>query len=344
MSLPRSKRRGLRNVDYWPGFVDALSTLVLAIIFLLSVFVIVQFFLSQQVTDKDTALQKLNRQISELTDLLALERVNRRQAEDQLSQATISLRALEAERDRLLGMADTQAGAAADAAGRAGNLGQQLAAERDISARALSQVEALNQQIAALRRQLAALEDALDASEKRDRESQARIADLGSRLNVALAQKVQELARYRSDFFGRLRQVLGQRNDIRIVGDRFVFQSEVFFDPGQAILTDQGKIEIDKIATALVDLSREIPPDIPWVLRVDGHTDKRPLSGAGQFKNNWELSTSRAIAVVQYLITKGIPAQKLLAAGFAEFQPLELGESDEAYKRNRRIELKLTER
>lgn len=344
MSLARSRRRSARTVDYWPGFVDALSTLVLAIIFLLSVFVMVQFFLSQQVTDKDTALQKLNRQISELTDLLALERVNRRTAEDNLSQVTLTLRNLEAERNRLLGLADTQAGAAADAAGRAGSLGQQLAAEKEISARALSQVEALNQQIAALRRQLAALEDALDASEKRDRESQARIADLGSRLNVALAQKVQELARYRSDFFGRLRQVLGQRNDIRIVGDRFVFQSEVFFDPGQAVLTDQGKVEIDKIASALVDLAREIPPDIPWVLRVDGHTDKRPLSGAGQFKNNWDLSTSRAIAVVQYLIAKGIPPQKLLAAGFAEFQPLELSENDEAYKRNRRIELKLTER
>lgn len=344
MSLARSRRRSARTVDYWPGFVDALSTLVLAIIFLLSVFVMVQFFLSQQVTDKDTALQKLNRQISELTDLLALERVNRRTAEDNLSQVTLTLRNLEAERNRLLGLADTQAGAAADAAGRAGSLGQQLAAEKEISARALSQVEALNQQIAALRRQLAALEDALDASEKRDRESQARIADLGSRLNVALAQKVQELARYRSDFFGRLRQVLGQRNDIRIVGDRFVFQSEVFFDPGQAVLTDQGKVEIDKIASALVDLVREIPPDIPWVLRVDGHTDKRPLSGAGQFKSNWDLSTSRAIAVVQYLIAKGIPPQKLLAAGFAEFQPLELGENDEAYKRNRRIELKLTER
>lgn len=344
MSLARSRRRNARTVDYWPGFVDALSTLVLAIVFLLSVFVMVQFFLSQQVTDKDTALQKLNRQISELTDLLALERVNRRSAEDNLNQVTITLRALEAERNRLLGMADTQAGAAADAAGRAGTLGQQLANEKEISARAQAQVEALNQQIAALRRQLAALEEALDASEKRDRESQARIADLGSRLNVALAQKVQELARYRSDFFGRLRQILGNRNDIRVVGDRFVFQSEVFFDPGQSVLTDQGKSEIDKIASALLELTREIPPDIPWVLRVDGHTDKRPLSGAGQFKNNWELSTSRAIAVVQYLISKGIPPQKLLAAGFAEFQPLELGDGDEAYKRNRRIELKLTER
>ena len=344
MSLARSRRRNARTVDYWPGFVDALSTLVLAIVFLLSVFVMVQFFLSQQVTDKDTALQKLNRQISELTDLLALERVNRRSAEDNLNQVTITLRALEAERNRLLGMADTQAGAAADAAGRAGTLGQQLANEKEISARAQAQVEALNQQIAALRRQLAALEEALDASEKRDRESQARIADLGSRLNVALAQKVQELARYRSDFFGRLRQILGNRNDIRVVGDRFVFQSEVFFDPGQSVLTDQGKSEIDKIASALLELTREIPPDIPWVLRVDGHTDKRPLSGAGQFKNNWELSTSRAIAIVQYLISKGIPPQKLLAAGFAEFQPLELGDGDEAYKRNRRIELKLTER
>jgi chemotaxis protein MotB len=337
-------RRGQRTIDYWPGFVDALSTLVLAVVFLLTVFMLAQFFLSQQVTDKDTALQRLNRQISELTDLLALEKINRKTLEDNLSLLGDTLKASEAEKARLQGQIDSSSASAATSGGQVSALNRALDAEKQVSARALSQVEILNQQIAALRRQLASLEAALDASEQRDRDSQARIADLGSRLNVALAQKVQELARFRSEFFGRLRQVLGNRPDIRIVGDRFVFQSELFFDPGQAALNPVGQQELDKLAPALSDLDRQIPSDIPWVLRVDGHTDKRPLSGFGQFKTNWDLSASRAIAVVQYLMTKGVPPQRLVAAGFGEFQPLELGESDEAYRRNRRIELKLTER
>lgn len=337
-------RRSYRGVDYWPGFVDALSTLVLSIVFLLSVFMLAQFFLGQQVTDKDTALTRLNRQISELTDLLALEKINRQALEDNLSVLSDTLRAAEAERGRLQGLVDNNAASASAAGSQAGTLARQLESEKQVSARALSQVEILNQQISALRRQLAALENALEASESRDRESQARIADLGSRLNVALAQKVQELARYRSEFFGRLRQVLGNRSDIRVVGDRFVFQSEVFFDAGQAGVSGAGQSELDKLAAALVELDREIPADIPWVLRVDGHTDKRPLSGAGVFKSNWDLSAARAISVVRYLVDRGVPPNRLVAAGFGEFQPLELGDSDEALRRNRRIELKMTER
>ena len=202
----------------------------------------------------------------------------------------------------------------------------------------------LNQQIAALRRQLAALEDALDATEKRDKESQARVADLGQRLNVALAQRVQELSRYRSDFFGRLRAILGNRPDIRIVGDRFVFQSEVFFDTGKATLDKpEGRAELDALAGALLDLEKKIPGEIPWVLRVDGHTDVRPIYSP-QFRNNWELSAGRAISVVQYLIGKGVSPQRLVAAGFGEYQPIEPEKTEEAYTRNRRIELKLTER
>ena len=195
-----------------------------------------------------------------------------------------------------------------------------------------------------MRRQLAAIESALQASEGREQDSQTRIADLGSRLNVALAQKVQELARYRSDFFGRLRDVIGSRPDIRIVGDRFVFQSEVFFDPGQAELKPDGMPELDKVAAAMKDITASIPADIPWVLRVDGHTDKRPLSGSGKFASNWDLSAARAIAVVRYLQSKGLPPEHLLAAGFGEFQPLDLGDTEDAFKRNRRIELKLTDR
>ncbi len=222
-------------------------------------------------------------------------------------------------------------------------LGKALDSEKQISARALAQVEVLNQQISALRRQLAALEDALNASEKRDKESQGKIADLGQRLNVALAQRVQELSRYRSEFFGRLRTILGNRPDVRVVGDRFVFQSEVFFDTGQAVLLPEGRAELDKLAAALIDLDKQIPSDIAWVLRVDGHTDLAPISSP-QFKSNWELSSARAISVVQYLVSLGVPAQRLVAAGFAEFQPLDPEKTEDAYKRNRRIELKLTER
>jgi chemotaxis protein MotB len=154
---------------------------------------------------------------------------------------------------------------------------------------------------------------------------------------------VQELSRYRSEFFGRLRAILGNRPDIRVVGDRFVFQSEVFFDTGQATLLPEGRAELDTVAAALIELDKKIPAEIAWVLRVDGHTDVRPVSGAN-FKSNWDLSAARAISVVQYLITLGVPAQRLVAAGFGEFQPLDTANTEDAYKRNRRIELKLTER
>jgi len=338
MPVAASARRR-SPLNYWPGFVDALSTLLLSIVFLLSVFMMAQFFLAREITTQETALERLNRQITELTDLLALERSNRRTVEETVTGLQTTLRASEADRGRLRGMLES--GSAADQ--KAAQLGSALESEKQATARALSQVELLNQQIAAMRRQLAALEEALAASESRDKESQARIADLGSRLNVALAQRVQELARYRSDFFGRLRQILGNRTDVRIVGDRFVFQSELFFERGQAILKPEAMPELDRIAALLVELEKQIPPDIPWVLRVDGHTDVRPIATL-QFPSNWALSASRAIAVVQYLIQKGIPPQRLVAAGFGEFQPLDPATTDDAYARNRRIELKLTER
>jgi len=304
---------------------------------------VVQFFLSQEVTGKDKALDELNKKIAQLNELLSVEKLGKLNLEDQLSQFKAGLASAEAERDRIKGLYEGLASAGNDAAGRANELNKALDSEKSVSARALAQIEVLNQQISALRRQLAALEDALNASEKRDKESQARIADLGSRLNVALAQRVQELSRYRSEFFGRLRAILGNRPDIRIVGDRFVFQSEVFFDTGQATLLPEGIAELDTVANALNEIEKKIPPEIAWVLRVDGHTDVRPVSGAN-FKSNWELSSARAISVVQYLISRGVPAQRLVAAGFAEFQPLDTGNTEDAYKRNRRIELKLTER
>ncbi len=342
MALARARRDG--GMNYWPGFVNALSTLILGIIFLLSVFVVVQFYLTQEVTGKDTALNRLNAQIAQLTDLLALEKTGKLSLEEQLAQIRSSLSATEGDRDRYKGLYDGIGSGAAAAQGKVNEISGQLDAEKRLSARALAQVEVLNQQIAALRRQLAALEDALDATEKKDKDSQSRIADLGQRLNVALAQRVQELSRYRSDFFGRLRAILGNRPDIRIVGDRFVFQSEVFFDTGKATLDKpEGRAELDALASALLDLEKKIPGEIPWVLRVNGHTDVRPIYSP-QFKNNWELSAGRAISVVQYLIAKGVSPQRLVAAGFGEYQPIEPDKTEEAFNRNRRIELKLTER
>ena len=343
MALARA-RRNETGFNYWPGFVDALSTLVLSIVFLLSVFLVVQFFLSQEVSGKDKALEQLNAKIAQLNDLLSLEKLGTVNLDDQVSQLRAGLASTEAERDRIKGLYEGLAGAGNDAAGRANELNKALDSERQVSLRALAQIEVLTQQISALRRQLAALEEALDTSEKRDRESQTKIADLGQRLNVALAQRVQELSRYRSEFFGRLRAILGNRPDIRIVGDRFVFQSEVFFDTGQALLLPEGRTELEKLATALIDLDRQIPGEIAWVLRVDGHTDIRPILNSPVFKSNWELSSARAISVVQYLVSLGVPPQRLVAAGFAEFQPLDTATTEEAYKRNRRIELKLTER
>jgi len=341
MAIARARRDS--GLNYWPGFVDALSTLVLGIIFLLTVFMVVQFYLTQEVTGKDTVLARLNAQLAQLTELLSLEKTGKLSLEEEIAQMRSSLMAIETERDRYRSLYEGVGAGAADAQGKAAELTGQLDAERRLTTRALAQVEVLNQQIAALRRQLAALETALEASESKDRESQARLADLGQRLNIALAQRVQELSRYRSDFFGRLRTILGNRPDVRIVGDRFVFQSEVFFDTGQAVLRPEGRAELDKLATALTELDKQIPSEIAWVLRVDGHTDIRPTTGA-TFRTNWDLSAARAISVVQYMIARGISPQRLVAAGFGEFQPIDPDRTEEAFSRNRRIELKLTER
>lgn len=343
MASLRARRR-TTGTDYWPGFVDAMATLLLVIIFLLSIFMLAQFFLSQQLSGRDTVLNRLNAQISELTELLALERANKTELEDTITGLRASLGEADTERNRLQGLLDSSSGDAQAAGGRAARLENLLDDEKQVSQRAMAQIELLNQQISALRRQLAAANAALEAAEAKESESQAKIASLGKRLNAALVQRVQELSRYRSDFFGRLREILSQRSDIRVVGDRFVFQSEVLFSSGSDEINPDGRVELDKLAEAILELSKEIPEEINWVLRVDGHTDARPLSGSGRFRNNWELSAARAISVVRYLIEKGVDPKRLVAAGFGEFQPLEEGDTPEVLARNRRIELKLTER
>ena len=341
MALAKSRRGPA--VNYWPGYVDMLSTLLLVVTFLMSLFMLSSYFITTQTSGKDTMLSRLNRQLSQLTELLALERSKKESLEDSLSALQATLIDKDKENARLTGLLGDQNGKTEGAEAKTSALSGQLDQQKQITNEALAKVEILNQQLAALRLQLAALQEALDASEAKDRESQVKIADLGQRLNVALAKKVQELARYRSDFFGKLREVLGSRADFQVVGDRFVFPADVLFNSGSADLKPEATPQIDKLDDALKQLETQIPPDIAWVLRIDGHTDIKPITNVN-FPSNWELSAARAISVVRYLIDHGIPANRLVAAGFGEFQPLDPGDSDEALAKNRRIELKLTER
>ncbi len=337
----RSSRR--ESANFWPGFIDALSTILLVFIFLLTVFMFAQFFLNQELSGRDSVLDRLNGQISELSQLLALEKGNSSSLNETIASLSLSLADAESEKSKLSGLL-----AAYDAeknqTGSAINvLNDKLAAQTRIKSEALAQVELLNLQIAALRRQIASVSSVLDAAEQRDKQNQVKIANLGRRLNVALAQKVQQLSKYRSNFFGRLREILAERSDVKIVGDRFVFQSEVLFSKGKVVINPQGIVELQKIAEAILEISVDIPKDIDWVLRVDGHTDTTPIKSAA-YASNWELSTARAISVVHELNKFGVPPNRLMAAGFGEYQPLADGDSDEAKSINRRIELKLTEK
>jgi chemotaxis protein MotB len=323
--------------------VDVLSTLLLTVTFLMSIFMISQYFVGQESSGKDDALKRLNRQISELTSLLSLEKGKSKSVEDELAALQASLSSVLAERDRLSGLAGLGDTRVQTAEGRIMELTKQLDDQQSVSNEALAKVDLLNQQLLALRRQIGALNEALQAAEAKDQDAQARITDLGARLNLVLAKQVQELQRYRSDFFGRLRELLRGRKDIRVVGDRFVFQSEVLFPSGQAQMTVDGLAAIDQLAQAIVEVERQIPAEVDWVIQVDGHTDQRPISSR-EFPSNWELSAARAISVVKYLISRGVSANRLVAAGYGEFAPLEAGTSDEVLRRNRRIELKLTNR
>jgi len=437
-----------RAINIWPGFVDALATLLLVVIFVLMVFMIAQFFLSVALSGKNDALVRLNTEVQELAELLALERsanielnANIGELSSQLQESVTAqdnlanqLRALIIERDDLavaLSRAEAEAlqaqresteaqSALAEIRGAESEALSELEAERQkleqalarmrideeklrqaqafvasketeleaayktieadketieaqlaelailqslrdemrkevlageaalveqesLTDEATAQVALLNRQIAALREQLASLSVALDVMEAENEEKEVQIADLGRRLNAALATKVQELARFRSDFFGRLRELLGDRQDIRVVGDRFVFQSEVLFASGSAELEPEGRKQLSQLASALAEIAATIPEDIDWVLRVDGHTDRRPIS-TPEFPSNWELSTARAISVVKFLIIRGIGPNRLAATGFGQFQPLDTGSDEIAFRRNRRIELKLTQR
>jgi chemotaxis protein MotB len=430
----RTRRHGGNGLDAWPGYVDALSTLLMVIIFVLLVFVLAQAFLGIALSGRSHELDQAKRELSEMADALSLERGKESDLRVSISQLNAQIASRTADRDRLTGQlaeadlavqnanaaverlqaqlsqATGRADAAAaqltdaqrqlaemqkqiasldkivsvdkdtlqaklsdlaklaeesralaalrdqleaqaqDAAARAMTEDQkrqavqlQLADEKKLGDSARAQIALLTQQIDQLKAQLSAISAGLELTQQQAKEKDATIANLGAKLNAALAAKVEELQQYRSEFFGKLRSVLANRPGITIVGDRFVFQSEVLFPVGSAELTPAGVAEMTSLAVTIKDIAAEIPPDVHWVLRVDGHTDPQPVK-SGSFASNWELSAARAITVVKLLIADGVAAQHLAATGFGQYQPFGAGDTPDAYAKDRRIELRLTDR
>jgi chemotaxis protein MotB len=369
----------------WPGFVDALATLLMVIIFVLMVFVLVQVNLAYRVSGQDATLGEMRQQLASLGELLSLERRASAALAADLAQITAQLNASNSQRDDLQAQlaslqtalasrnteidnlarqqADTEAALAAAKASLDARLGALQLAEGQLAlAQAQKQsadrmIESLQAETTASKAEVAQLTAALAAVRLRveelttllgEKEQQAAkdkvaIANLGKSLNNALASRVQELQRFRSEFFGRLRDVLKGRDDVQIVGDRFVFQSEVLFAQGQAEIGTDGRQQLAQLAVALTDIASQIPDDINWILQVDGHTDNIPLR-AGRYRDNWDLSTERALSVVRFLRDQGLPANRLAAAGYGEFQPLDSRDTNDARRVNRRIELKITQR
>lgn len=373
-----SLARRRRGIDFWPGFVDALSSLLMVLVFMLLIFTIGQFVLSDALSGRDRALAQLNAELAQLAKTLSMEQDAKAVAMKQADELSASLATASGERDALrLSLDATQAALTqaqargeedqaqiarlsadisaldelkrqleAEIAAQLGALDEErekLAAQTELSAKSAAQVELLNRQVAALRLQLEEIAASLDLARAQGKAKDVRIEELGKELNLALAQRVNELQRYRSDFFGKLREVLGGRSDIQIVGDRFVVPSELLFASGTDELTPVARQQLDSLATTLSEVASEIPSDVDWVLRIDGHTDRRPIA-TGRFPSNWELSSARAIAIVKYLVTRGVPANRLSANGFGEFRPLDPGDNEAAYAINRRIEIQLTNR
>ncbi|MCO6411675.1 MAG: OmpA family protein [Thiogranum sp.] len=373
--LIASRRR--RALDIWPGFVDALAALLMVVIFVLLLFSLGQFLLNDALIGRDAALSRLRGQMDSLSTLLAQTREEKQQLEERLQGVSGELQSVQATRDDLqaqvaaltlkahnveLALAALQlelntsrselaeqqelneqrvAEIAALESTR-GDLQVKLESSREEASRARDASGELNRQLAALNEQITRLNSALAVSESSLKDKTLEVENLGARLNEALVDKVEELAAYRSEFFGKLHEALQDNPDVRIEGDRFLLPSEVLFPSASAELDERGQREIAKVAKSLKDIMAKIPPDMDWVLRVDGHTDRRPIRRV--FPSNWELSSARATSIVKDLIAEGIPPEHLVAAGFAQYHPVDSGDTEEAYKRNRRIELKLTSR
>ena len=378
--MARSRSRTRRSADIWPGFVDAISTLLLVLIFLLTIFISSEFLLSKLLTNKDDALEDLNIQIYQLSELLSLEKRENKdltstisKLNDKLNDSSVTSDLLSMEFSNLknknieLNSLLNSLKASTSLIKKENknldiknsNIESELKkllstlkatkvnlikAEEEVklSEAAKNQVSLLNMQVAELREQLNIIQNLLDINLEDIKKKDIQIVELGRKLNTALAVKVGELTQYKSEFFGRLRSILGNRDDIQIVGDRFIFQSEVLFASGSAEVAIEGVLELKKLSKILLDITKDIPTDIPWVLQIQGHTDQNPIN-TPLYPSNWELSAARAISVGRVLISSGVSSDKISVAGFAEFQPLELGNSPSSFRKNRRIEIKLTQ-
>ncbi len=349
-------RRSGRTVNVWPGYVDALAALLMVVIFVLLIFTLAQFLLRQLVSEQETELDDLHEQMATLIEQLGLEREQTSALSseiDRLSNLVAGLTAekqdlqtrLAAESQRALTAEQEKAERDVQILALNALVGEQQAAlenEKKLSAEAQAQVALLSLQISQLQEQLQVIGQALEIAETEKKAQAEQIEDLGNRLNIELAHRVNELSRYRSEFFGKVKEALGDNPDIKVEGDRFVFQSELLFASGSAELGDAGKAQLSRLAGTLKGLDGQIPANVDWILRIDGHTDRVPLTGGREFASNWELSTARALSVVEYLASQGIPQRRMAAAGFGEFRPVDPGATPEANRRNRRIEIKLT--
>lgn len=311
-----------KSYNYWPSFVDVLSTLLIVILFMLLVFILAHFFLGRNLDSKNSQIDVLQKKIYLLGSELSLERRTAADLSERLKNESKKARDAAQENDRLTRRIS------------------ELTADVD---GAKNEALYLSAQAESLKAELARLSGLLAQSEALSKAQEAQIVDLGKKLNRALAQKVSELAYYRSDFFGRLRKILQDNDNVEIVGDRFVFQSELFFKSGSAQLERDGKRRLDALAQVLLEISAQIPENINWIVRIDGHTDNVPVHN-DKFGSNWELSSARALSVVYYLKEKGVPEKRMVAAGFGEFHPIAKGNSPKARRKNRRIEFKLTEK
>ena len=378
------KRSGSNGLEAWPGYVDALSTLLMVTIFVLLVFVLAEAFLSSALSGSDNTIAQLRDQIAQLTQSLSMETSKDTTLTQELSALNAQLASVQAANaglnqqvsagaatisglqsqgktlqaqlsdaqaqaaasagriSALQAQMDAQAQAQAQAQASAGpGLQDQLAAQTKISHDALAQVALLNQQIAAMRAQLAALAQALDAAQAADAKDNVQITDLGKRLNEALARKVEELQQYQSVFFRTLSESLKGEKNIKVVGDRFVFESDVLFPVDEATITPAGAAEIAQVAAAIKEIAVKIPPDVNWVLSVDGYADAQPITG-GPFKSNFDLSSARALAVLDLLIADGVPQNRLVTSGMGANNPIAPGNTPADYAQNRRIEFRLT--
>ena len=378
--MARLRNRFKRSTDIWPGFVDAISTLLLVLIFLLTLFLASEFFLSKMLSKKDDALEGLNLQIFQLSELLSLEKKENKDLtntisalNEKLNSANFTsdlirmefndlqnknielsniLKSIKNEKKQLLDNVNKLDTDNKNLEIKVRELLATLSAtkvkltqveeEVKLSEAAKNQVTVLNIQISDLREQLSLIESLLEINREELKKKDVQIVELGRKLNTALAVRVGELNKYKSEFFGRLREILGNTKGVQIVGDRFIFQSEVLFESGSAEIGINGVNELNKLSKILLDITEKIPNDIPWVLQIQGHTDQNPISTV-LYPSNWELSSARAISVGRVLINAGINADKISVAGFAEFQPLEIGDDEESLRKNRRIEIKLTQ-